>query len=114
MELSDFSNDEMISDAPVPQGYASMTIVRGSDNNIVKVDGDRMTIKALDGQQVEHLFEIDVTQLAAYDREKNPDGVNRPLMIDNGDALLVIDNYNITVNSTGNSYISFMGIMFTK
>ena len=110
----DFSNDEMISDAPVPQGYASMTIVRGSDNNIVKVDGDRMTIKALDGQQVEHLFEIDVTQLAAYDREKNPDGINRPLTIDNGDALLVIDNYNITVNSTGNSYISFMGIMFTK
>ena len=110
----DFSNDEMISDAPVPQGYTSMTIVRGSDNNIVKVDGDRMTIKAIDGQQVEHLFEIDVTQLAAYDREKNPDGVNRPLMIDNGDALLVIDNYNITVNSTGNNYISFMGIMFTK
>ena len=110
----DFSNDEMISDAPVPQGYTSMTIVRGSDNNIVKVDGDRMIIKALDGQQVERLFEIDVTQLAAYDREKNPDGINRPLTIDNGDALLVIDNYNITVNSTGNSYISSMGIMFTK
>ena len=109
-----YRNDDMIKNSPVPQGYASMTMVYGSDNNIVKVDGDSLLIEVMDGKKDEHRFAIDVKQLAAFDKGKNPDGIERPMMIDNGEALLVVDSFDIIVHSTGNSYINFSGLLFTK
>ena len=109
-----YNNDDMITDAPVPQGYTSMTIVHGADESINQVNGDSLVFKVYDGNLTEHLFELDVKQLAAYDKGKNPDGVTSPLMIDNGKALLVVDDFSVSVHSTGNSYFSFSGILFTK
>ena len=109
-----FANYDMIKNSPVPQGYSSMTIVSGSDDNILKVNGDIMLVNVNDGNGVEHEFEFDVKQLAECDADKNPDGVTKPLMIDNGEALLMIDDFHVSVFSRGTYYVSFSGILFTK
>ena len=109
-----FANDGLIKNSPVPQGYSSMTLVTGADDNIVKVDGDIMLVKVNDGNGVEHRFEFNVKQLAEYDTDRIPDDESRPLFIDNGEALLAIDDFRVTVYSRGSNYVSFSGILFTK
>ena len=111
-EMQDtYRNSDLIEGVMVPEGYTSMTMVSGSDGNIVKVEGDKMWIKFEDGNHVEHQFEIDVKRLAEFDAEKNPDG---PLAFENGDALLMINDFYITVYSKGTNYLLCSGIMFTK
>ena len=109
-----FANEDMIKNVPVPQGYSTMTIVTGSDNNIVKVDGDIMLIKVDDGNKVEHTFEFNVKQLAEFDADRAREDESRPLVIDNGKALLMIDDFNVSVLNMGTNYVSFSGILFTK
>ena len=77
-------------------------------------DGDKILIKVEGSDEVEHQFEIDVKQLAGFDRERNPDGVDRPLLLDNGEALLMIDDFNIVVFPSSVHYMFFSGILFTK
>ena len=109
-----YSNKDLILDTPVPQGYSSMSKVSLSDGNIVKIDGDKVLFTVTDSKSVEHQFKLDVKQLAANDIDKNPYGVDGPLIVDNGEALLMIDDFEVTVNSTGSNYFSILGILFTK
>ncbi len=109
-----YSNKDLILDTPVPQGYSSMSKVSLRDGNIVKIDGDKVLFTVTDSKSVEHQFKLDVKQLAANDIDKNPYGVDGPLIVDNGEALLMIDDFEVTVNSTGSNYFSILGILFTK
>ena len=109
-----YSNKDLILDTPVPQGYSSMSKVSLSDGNIVKIDGDKVLFTVTDSKSVEHQFKLDVKQLAANDIDKNPYGVDGPLIVDNGEALLMIDDFEVTVNSTSSNYFSILGILFTK
>ena len=109
-----YANNDLIQESPVPQGYSSMMMVYCGDENIVKIDGDKVLFSVNDGKKVEHLFELNVKQLAAMDRDKNPDGVDGPLVVDNGEALLVVDDFHVTVYSTGSNYFGISGILFTK
>ena len=109
-----YSNKDLILDTPVPQGYSSMSKVSLRDGNIVKIDGDKVLFTVTDSKSVEHQFKLDVKQLAANDIDKNPYGVDGPLIVDNGEALLMIDDFEVTVNSTSSNYFSILGILFTK
>lgn len=109
-----YSNKDLILDTPVPQGYSSMSKVSLRDGNIVKIDGDKVLFTVTDSKSVEHQFKLDVKQLVANDIDKNPYGVDGPLIVDNGEALLMIDDFEVTVNSTGSNYFSILGILFTK
>lgn len=109
-----YTNDDLIVDAAVPSGFSLMTMVHGSEDDIVKMDGDKILIKVEGSDEEEHQFEIDVKQLAGFDRERNPDGVDKPLLLDNGEALLMIDDFNIVVFPSSVHYMFFSGILFTK
>ena len=109
-----YSNDELIKDSPVPQGYSLMTRVHVSDDDIVRQDGDKVVFNVHDGKKESYEFEIDVKRLAAFDSDKNPDGVNGPMIVDNGQALLMIDEFHVNVYSTNSGYFDFSGILFTK
>ncbi len=109
-----YANDDLILDVPVPQGYSSMSMVYLGDEDIVKIDGDKVLFHVTDCKSVEHHFELDVKQLAANDRDKNPNGVDGHMVVDNGEALLMIDDFNVTVYGTGTKYFSISGILFTK
>ena len=106
-----YCNRDLIEGVTVPEGYTSMTMVTGADDNVVKVEGDKMWMKFEDGNQVEHQFEVDVKRLAAFDAEKDPDGA---LVFENGDALLMINDFHITVYSKGTNFLTCSGILFTK
>jgi len=109
-----YANEGMIRDLPMPQGYSLITNVTGSDEENDGKVRDKVVFKVNDGKKVEHQFDVDVKQLAAFDREKNPDGIKEPLAIDNGEALLVIDEFYINVYSNSVGYFNFSGILFTK
>ena len=108
-----FSNNDLIKNVAVPRGYNAMTVVRGDDSNLFKVDGDKMWFKIDDGDQVEHQFEIDARQLIERDADRSSDEGVQPLMIDNGEAVLVINDFNLHVYNGSNS-LSFSGILFTR
>ncbi len=109
-----YANEDLIINAPVPSGYATMTMVHGTDNNIVKMAGNKIVVKVEDSSDVEHLFEMNVKQLAAFDDERNPDGVDKPLLLENNEALLLINDFRITVFPSGVQYLNFTGILFTR
>ncbi len=109
-----YANEDLIINAPVPSGYATMTMVHGTDNNIVKMAGNKIVIKVEDSSDVEHLFEMNVKQLAGFDDERNPDGVDKPLLLENSEALLLINDFRVTVFPSGVQYLNFTGILFTR
>ena len=73
-----------------------------------------MLIKVDDGNRVEYMFEFNVKQLAEFDADRAREDESRPLVIDNGEALLMIDDFNVSVLNMGTNYVSFSGILFTK
>lgn len=109
-----YINDGLIQNVPVPQGYAAMTMVAVTDYDIVKTDGDKLQFRVKGGKDEEHLFEIDLKQLARYDNDRNPDGCDEPLVIDNGEALMLINEFNVSMVGTSANYLSFSGILFTR
>lgn len=109
-----YINDGLIQNVPVPQGYAAMTMVSVSDNDIVKINGDKLQFSVKGGKDEEHLFEIDLKLLARYDNDRNPDGCDEPLVIDNGEALMLINEFNVSMVGTSANYLSFSGILFTR
>ena len=76
--------------------------------------GNKIVVKVEDSSDVEHLFEMNVKQLAAFDDERNPDGVDKPLLLENGEALLLINDFRVTVFPSGVQYLNFTGILFTR
>ena len=109
-----YINDGLIQNVPVPQGYAAMTMVAVTDNDIVKINGDKLQFRVKGGKDEEHLFEIDLKLLARYDNDRNPDGCDEPLVIDNGEALMLINEFNVSMVGTSANYLSFSGILFTR
>lgn len=109
-----FANYDMIKNQAVPQGYNSMTVVKCGDECIEKVDGDRLTIVVNDGNHVAHRFEINVKQLAKWDENRNDNEETQPLVLNNGEALLVFNDFYINVFTNGSGYINCTAILFTN
>ncbi len=109
-----FANNDMIKNLTVPQGYTSMTVVKCGDECIENVDGDRLSIVVNDSKHVEHRFEINVKQLAEYDKDRNDNDEIQPLVLDNGEALLVLNDFYIDVFTNGSGYINCTAILFTN
>ena len=121
-----FYNNHLITNSAIPQGYSQMTFVEFSDegpltdDNLVSIDlryspvpGDQDRIVE-ERYPVAHKFELSVKSLIELDSERNPQGVTKPLVIDNGKALLMIQRYSLTIEKDSDYYISGEGILFTK
>jgi hypothetical protein len=109
-----FSNNDLVKNMAVPQGYHAMTVVHGDDDNVFKMNEDKLWLKINDGNDVEHRFELDIKQLSERDVDRNADEDVQPLVIDNGESVLVINDYYITVYIQGSRHLNFSGILFTK
>lgn len=112
--VDSYSNYDLIMNTEVPQGYTRMSVIRGDYDNVFKVDGDRLWLKVTDVNKVEHDFELNIKQLAERDRDRNTEEATLPLILDNGEAQLAINEFNITIQNHGYSYLNFSGILFTK
>ena len=118
-------NNFLINDNTIPQGYSQMSLEDASCEGYIK-DGDDVVIEirhnhvrgAIDGVQerdpVTHQFKISSKRLIELDCERNPNGQMEPLVIDNGDALLMIHQYNLNIEDNKKYYLNVTGILFTK
>lgn len=109
-----FANYDMIKSLTVPHGYTLMTVVKCGDECIEKVKGDRLTIVVNDGNHVAHQFEIDVKQLAKWDKSRNDKDEIQPLVLNNGEAMLVFNDFYINVFTNDSGYMTCTAILFTK
>ena len=91
-----------------------------SDENLVSIN---LRYSSVPGDQdriveerypVSHKFELSVKQLIELDSDRNPQGITKPLIIDNGKALLMVQRYSLTIERGSDYYISGEGILFTK
>ena len=61
-----------------------------------------------------HQFVFELKQLVERDAEKNGNSIVEPLVIDNGEALLVVDEYNLSFWRENTAIFRCTGILFTK
>ena len=122
-----FNNNWLVVGNTVPEGYSQMSLVDFyNEGPMKKSDGNRIIFKVsrssvrgyFDGAeeqpQVEYQFEISAKQLIELDSQRNPEGVAEPLVIDNGEALLMISNYSFRIEDNKEYHINGEGILFTK
>ena len=123
---NNFNNDCLINDNTVPEGYSHLSFVDfHNDGSLNKTDGNRVLIGVSrspvrgylygvrEKDRAEYEFEISVKQLIELDSQRNPEGKVNPLILDNGDAVLMIERYSITIRSD-EYQLNGEGILFTK
>ena len=120
-----YSNNNLIMGDSLPRDYSQMYLVDLSAEDVLK-DSDHLSIDVrynhvrgaidviTDKDPVACQFEISIKKLKEFDSERNPDGVQEPLIIDNGKALLMINQYSVTIVDNKNYSFNGDGIMFTK
>ncbi len=100
------SNNNLIVDLAVPQGYRKMYYVSFDNTDVISMDSSQVvlgiSVPARRGvqegvvsqrRQADYKFSIDVKLLVERDSGKNQQGDAEPLMLHEGDALLMINRY---------------------
>lgn len=100
------SNNNLIVDLAVPQGYRKMYYVSFDNTDVISMDSSQVVLGisvparrgVMEGvvsqrRQADYKFSIDVKLLVERDSGKNQQGDAEPLMLHEGDALLMINRY---------------------
>ena len=110
-------NDQLVNYTPVPEGYSRMTKVSFYDDDL-KLEDNKLTIEFSthpeNSMTENHQFVFELKQLVERDAEKNGNSIVEPLVIDNGKALLVVDEYNLSFWRDNIAIFRCSGILFTK
>ena len=114
VSLPEYRNDKLIKGVAAPQGYASMNAVSCYCDN-AKINGGKLTIVVdEDGLPDKCQFEIAVKDLAERDLDSNRNGKVKPLVVDNGKDLLMIDEFYMRMLSRDECFFRCSGVLFTK
>lgn len=120
VKYSNYYNNNMIKTIAIPQGYRLMSRVELDNSNIDSSDQDKVVfcVQSSDehGKEMENYFEFSIKSFIEKDAERNADadGVVVPIMADNGRALLILNQYSMTIEDNETCHISCSGILFTK
>ena len=110
-------NEQLINYMPVPKGYSRMTKVSFYEDDL-KLEDNKLTIELSthpeNSMTESHQFVFELKQLVERDAEKNGNSIVEPLVIDNGEALLVVDEYSLSFWGENTAIFSCSGILFTK
>lgn len=100
----------------IPHGYTHVCAVQGVD--FVKQNGNRMVLDVhawITATVTTYRFEAMLNQFVERDIERNHHNSVEPLILDNGDVVLIVDNFSLTLSQQGTvTYASISGILFTK
>ena len=114
VSLPEYRNDKLIKGVAAPQGYASMNAV-SCYCDIAKINGGKLTIVVdEDGLPDKCQFEIAVKDLAERDLDSNRNGKVKPLVVENGKDLLMIDEFYMRMLSRDECFFRCSGVLFTK
>jgi len=119
-----FYNDDLIDNVALPQGYSRMSVVDfHSDRSLLDDDKVVISLKApsaatgdskLNPDDEEYRFEFAASQLIQRDQERNPDGGVDPLVVDNGKALLMVNQFTFTLKGDKSYYLGGEGVLLVK
>ena len=106
--------ENLLRNVGIPQGYShvsaagTVNLVDQQDNCLV------LEVHAWIGKSMStYRFEAKLNQFAERDIERSRHNTVEPLILDNGSAALVVDNYSLTLNGASVVHASISGILFT-
>ena len=109
------SSDNLMRNVLIPDGYARMSAIQGVE--LVEQRGNSLVldVNAWIGDEVTtYRFETTLNQFVERDVERNHNRRVEPLLLDNGNAVLVVDHFSLTLHDRTVSYANISGILFTK
>lgn len=110
-----YSNWRMIHRMEVPSGYRHMEWVEMGDDCLAGVNGDKMTIVLTPRDSKEQTFELGVKALIALDEGKWDNETPEPLVLQNGEALFVVNHFTLSINDKKTvDFLNIDGVLFTK
>jgi hypothetical protein len=129
---SGFCNYDLVNYIKIPQGYSRVSMVEfHTDQMLDNDDKFVITVVPTTGPVIveaheddypvasppsgtEYRFEAASKQLIERDQNRNPQGGVKPLIIDNGEAMLMINRFSFTLEHDKHYYLGGDGILFTK
>ena len=109
-----YSNYDLINDVSLPQGFTRITAVDGDIDDLVKKEGNRITLALTGSGSDVHQFEFDLKQFALRDKERNSADQVSPLVVSNEGKTLVVQNFTVQLEGDSITYINLSGILLTK
>lgn len=110
------NSENLMRNVAIPHGYTHVCAVQGVD--FVKQNGNRMVLDVhawITATVTTYRFEAMLNQFVERDIERNHHNSVEPLILDNGDVVLIVDNFSLTRSQQGTvTYASISGILFTK
>ena len=110
------NSENLMRNVAIPHGYTHVCAVQGVD--FVKQNGNRMVLDVhawITATVTTYRFEAMLNQFVERDIERNHHNSVEPLILDNGDVVLIVDNFSLTLSQQGTvTYASISGILFTK
>jgi hypothetical protein len=115
-DLQYYNNkNSLLASVALPQGYSHMENV--DDVVLVEQRGNLLVLdvisRAVD-EVKKYRFEVTVNQFAERDADRNHKERVDPLILDNGNAALVVDYFSLSIHNDSIVYPSISGILFTK
>ena len=111
-----YNNEEnLLRSVEIPQGYSRMSAVHTIE--LVEQQGNHLVLEvnAWIGETMStYRFEALLNQFAERDVERSLHHSVEPLILSNGNAALVVDDYSLTLSGTSVSYANISGILFVK
>ena len=111
-----YNNEEnLLRSVEIPQGYSRMSAVHTIE--LVEQQGNHLVLEvnAWIGETMStYRFEALLNQFAERDVERSRHHTVEPLILSNGNAALVVDDYSLTLSGTSVSYANISGILFVK
>jgi len=114
-----FGNSDMIGKVKIPSGYSFVQSVRVDEALMLTDDAKhfQFTVETVtDFTPLDYKFEMDIRKLAEYDRsrinKRDPDF--KPLLIDNGKAAMLFEQYDAAVFGDSLQSFSGYGLLFTN
>ena len=110
-----YSNWRMIHRMEVPSGYRHMEWIEMGDDCLAGVNGDKMTIVLTPQDSKAQTFELGVKALIALDEGKWDNETPEPLVLQNGEALFVVNHFTLSINDKKTvDFLNIDGVLFTK
>lgn len=109
------NKNSLLTSVGVPQGYSHMenvedVVLLEQRDNLLVLD---VVSRAVD-EVKKYRFEVTVNQFAERDADRNHNMRVDPLILDNGNAALVVDYFSLSIHNDSVVYPSISGILFTK
>ena len=109
------NSENLMRNIQVPDGYTHMTAVQGVE--LVDQHGIRVVLDVhawMTANVTTYRFETTLNQFIDRDIERNHHDSVEPLILDNGDAAMLVEQFSLTLQGDSVTHVGISGILFTR